>query len=185
MPERHLPVFRDFDLLKPHGHMERTSSLFASPNLAGMHRWIAWSEHQEDFHVHQLLVDANLPVYRIQGWEDYLRSYAKRTHAPSQVREDELQEKATAYWSTCTTIRQWQKTYGESAMFSGEWEVVLRPQDIRESTTLHFDTVMKKLPQHLAPMTQERMRVAQSRNSPPPNHMLTQSLKDYLSIANE
>lgn len=110
------------DEVRPAGRPGRNGSLYASPTISGVGRWVhgilgAYGSRAEDVETYELTVDPDsLYVYSVEAWERY--SWSMRPTDPAD------------YWATGMTLTEWLATDG---LDPREWEVLFSPEDIKSS----------------------------------------------------
>lgn len=104
------------DAFCPHP-VSRTGSLFASPTLAGVVRWVLGNHmFRYETRVREIAVDADTTwVYQIKAWENV--SWNMHGFQDSAAR---------AYWDSGMTLTDW-LSQADSAVDGSEWEVLIDP----------------------------------------------------------
>lgn len=115
-------VYAAADALRPEGRPGRTHSLYASPSLFGVGRWVRgnrWASSERDINVRELRVDPDTTyVYSVKAWE----------RASWSIDEDKRDALYRAFWDSGMTLRQW---YERGIDDGSEWELLIDPADVK------------------------------------------------------
>lgn len=128
-----------YDAHKPAGRAGRLDSIYASPSMAGVVRWVR-SNHlfmskkgEVDLNTYELsITDAeNIYVYSIELYDRFF-SY-----------DGISEEKAKAYWESGIRLSEWNAVALERGLDASNWEVLIPKDKVKSSKKVSDNMIVK------------------------------------------
>lgn len=131
-----------YDKCVPEGRSGRLNSLYASPSLEGVIRWVQsnhmmqFSNADYDLSTYELTVDAEKTfVYNVTVF-DRLFSY-----------EELPAEKAMEYWNSGIRLSEWEQVSQEQNLDPSLWEVLVDPANIKSVKKVTATRLLLSVPE--------------------------------------
>jgi hypothetical protein len=128
-----------YDSVRPSGRAGRLNSLYASPSIAGVTRWVRGNHMilghvtDADLTTHEITVNNAEEIY-VYSIKSYDRSFKSSGVKP---------EGAIAYWESGIRLSEWEEKAAELGLDATEWEVLLPVENIKGSKTVSNARLLK------------------------------------------
>lgn len=109
------------DERRPRGFPSRSHSIYASPALAGVVRWVRgrrWNPGNTDLKVREIAVTADSLVFNVRAWERASDEIADSAHTGDARKADAA---VADYWDSAMTIAE----FAASDLDPSEWELLI------------------------------------------------------------
>jgi len=128
----------------PEGRQGRRGAIYASSDLESHARWILGVSSTQREQSHELRVNPeSVYVYPINLYED-------ASAAESMGRTEEFERLRKEYWESGITLAEWRKWAIKAKPKSGEWEILLSPNDFTGSKPVSSRRIIENAPENLA-----------------------------------
>lgn len=146
-------AWEGYDQHKPSGYSGRLNSIYASPSLDGVIRWVRsnhmahYSNPDYDLTTYEITVDAeNTFVYSVEIF-DRLFSY-----------DPLLEDQAKEYWDSGIRLSDWELVSKERKLDPSAWEVLIDPANIKSVKKVTEKRLIMAVPEWKALDFKEMLR---------------------------
>lgn len=147
-----------YDSAKPAERSGRLESLYASPSLAGVVRWVQGNHlvngnnPDADLTTHEITVSnpEAVFVYSIASYDSFHRSYGVKADGVSK------------YWESGIALSEWEDKAKELNLDPTEWEVLLPVENIKSSKVVSNTRLLNAIPDEF---TKDQMKATLKRRS--------------------
>ena len=125
------------DELRPAGFPSRSRSIYASPSLAGVARWV-WGRYPsfpDDVAVHEITVNDDVYVFNVNEWERAVKNFG------SYCSREEKERSFADYWNSVTTLEELEGLDSNPS----DWEILLREEDVISEHEIPGEIVLSSI----------------------------------------
>lgn len=145
------------DALRPEGRVARIGSLFATPDLSGVVRWVLGNSMcNYNTRVREITVDANdVWCYRVTDWERASLTWDERRVINGQTDTDRV----AAFWNNGMLLSAWLDAQADGAdLHAEEWEILIAPEQVRSVRNVSQVRLLDAAPDWREPELRRVMR---------------------------
>lgn len=129
------------DRRRPHGFPSRSHSIYASPTLAGVVRWVRgrrWNPGNPDLKVREITVAADALVFNVDAWERASDEIADSVHTGDTRKADAA---VADYWNSAMTLAD----FAASDLDPSEWELLIPADGVISSRNVSARRVLSTI----------------------------------------
>lgn len=138
-------IWEEYDMHKPEGRSGRLDSIYASPSMTGVIRWVKsnlmlhFTNGEADLNTYALTVNdsENIYVYSIDLYDRFV-SY-----------DGISEEKAKEYWASGIPLSEWETTALERGLNPSNWEVLIPKAKVKSFKKLSDNMIAKAAPEYV------------------------------------
>lgn len=136
--------WKEYDAYKPEGRSGRLESIYASPSMAGVIRWVR-SNHMTQF----TNGEANLNTYALTVNDaDNVYVYSIDLYDRFFSYDGISEENAKAYWASGIRLSQWEEVARERGLNPSDWEVLIPEDKVKSFKKLSDNMIAKAAPEY-------------------------------------
>lgn len=135
-------VYDYADKRRPRGFPSRSNSIYASPALAGVVRWVRgrrWNPRNPDLKVREITVADTALVFNVRAWERASDEIADSSYGNSNDHSVSKADAAVAdYWNSAMTLAD----FAASDLDPSEWELLIPADGVISSRNVSARRVL-------------------------------------------
>lgn len=152
-------VWEEYDAIKPSQRTGRMDSIYASPTLTGMVRWLqtnaynqAWTGKTDLKNYEITVTDVeNIYVYDIELYESTAMKLYCYGGAGDPSYQSFNEEMVEPYWNSGIKLSDWGKLAHKRKLNAMQWEVLLPQDNIFSCRELSTEEILNATPEYLRP----------------------------------
>lgn len=152
-------IWEEYDAIKPLNRAGRLDSIYASPTLMGMVRWLHTNDCNRDWtgktdlKNYEITVTSpeNIYVYDIDSYESTAMNLYCYGGAGDPLYRSFNEEMVEPYWNSGIKLSSWDKIAHKRKLNAMRWEVLLPMDTIVSYRELSSEEILVATPEYLKP----------------------------------